>query len=176
MPGTAIVTVTKADSAAIEADLEVLDGNRDVVLEVSRLRMGSGATKAGERERVLADRLLTVAWEPQQPPVPVDGGYGRELAADQLGWTQPNDLPTGPGRCSCGRAGAQCRTASSVADADGVTGVVIVTAPADGDPNEGCLTRGRELVGATSSTLRVDCRTLEVSRRAFTSSPAPRRP
>ena len=37
-----LVTVTKADAAAIEADLEVLDGNGDVVLEVS-------ATPDGQR-------------------------------------------------------------------------------------------------------------------------------
>ena len=142
------VTVTKADAAAIEADLEVLDGNGDVVLEVSRLRMGSGATKAGERERVLADRLLTVAWEPQQPPVPVDGataGSWLLISSGDAAASPRDDLPTDLADALVAR-GAHCRTASSLADADGVTGVVIVTAPADGDPNEGCLTRGRELV------------------------------
>jgi acyl transferase domain-containing protein/acyl carrier protein len=142
------VTVTKADAAAIEADLEVLDGNGDVVLEVSRLRMGSGATKAGERERVLADRLLTVAWEQQQPPVPVDGataGSWLLISSGDAGASPRDDLPTDLADALVAR-GAHCRTASSVADANGVTGVVIVTAPADGDPNEGCLTHGRELV------------------------------
>ena len=77
------VTVTKADSTAIDADLEVLDGNGEVVLEVSRLRMGSGASKSGDRERLLADRLLTVAWEQRQPPTAPRRRRG--VAADQPG-------------------------------------------------------------------------------------------
>ena len=52
-----------ADATAVEADLEVLDAHGEVVLEVSGLRMGSGASKSSERERLLAERLLTVEWE-----------------------------------------------------------------------------------------------------------------
>ena len=111
-----LVTVTKADAAAIEADLEVLDGNGDVVLEVSRLRMGSGATKAGERERVLADRLLTVAWEPQPPPVPVDGAAAGSWLLISSG-DAADDLPTDLADALVA-GGAHCRTASSVADAE----------------------------------------------------------
>ena len=52
----------------------MLDGNGEAVLEVSRLRMGSGASKSGDRNACW-DRLLTVAWEQRQPPTaPVGAG------------------------------------------------------------------------------------------------------
>ncbi len=138
------VTVTKADATVIEADLEVLDGNGGVILEISRLRLGSGATKAGERERLLADRLLTVEWEQRQPPTASVNGAsaGRWLLISS---DDTDDLPAHLTDALVA-GGAQCRTAASVADADGLTGVVIVTAPAGDDPTEACLTRGRELV------------------------------
>ena len=44
-------TITKADINVIEADLEVLDADGEVILAVTGLRMGSGGTKAAERER-----------------------------------------------------------------------------------------------------------------------------
>ncbi len=146
------VTVTKADAGAgaIEADLEVLDELGEVVLEVTGLRMGSGASKSGDRERLLADRLLTVSWEQRQSPTaPVAAGVWLLLVTDET-----DDLPTELADALVA-AGAQCRTVQVGADtdvaardltADGVTGVVIVTAPADGGPNAGCLTRGRDLV------------------------------
>jgi acyl transferase domain-containing protein len=135
------VTVTKADSTAIEADLEVLDENGEVVLEVSRLRMGSGASKSSDREHLLADRLLTVAWEQRQPPTaPAVAGVWLLISSGDADDDLPTDLAD-----ALVAGGAQCRTAHLGADtevlardlaADGLTGVVIVTAPAGGDPNE----------------------------------------
>ena len=61
----------------IEADLDVLDERGDVVLRGRGLRMGSGTSKAGERDRVLAERLLTVEWEQRQPPADVIAGDRR---------------------------------------------------------------------------------------------------
>ena len=149
------VTVTRADSTAIEADLEVLDGNGEVVLEVSRLRMGSGASKSSDRRRLLADRLLTVAWEQRQPPTaPAGAGVWLLISPGDADASSRDDLLTDLADALVA-GGAQCRTAHSSADTEaltrdlateGLTGVVIVTAPADGDPDEGCLTRGRELV------------------------------
>ena len=140
------VTVTKADSTAIEADLEVLDENGEVVLEVSRLRMGSGASKSSDRERLLADRLLTVAWEQRQPPTaPAVAGVWLLISSGDADASSRDDLPTDLADALVA-GGAQCRTAHLGADtealardlaADGLTGVVIVTAPAGGDPSRG---------------------------------------
>ena len=139
------VTVTKSEAAAIEADLEVLDGDGTVILQVDRLRMGSGASKAGLRERVLADRLLTVEWEPRELPVaPAAGATGEWLlvagAEDAFAAELSAALVAG---------GARCRTAPlGTADltAGGLTGVVVLAAPADDDPTEACLGLGRDLV------------------------------
>ena len=139
-----LVTVTRADAAAIVANLEVLDGAGEVILEVDALRMGSGASKAGERERVLADRLLTVEWEPRQAPNAPTVGPGSWLlitaAADPLAADLCHALVA---------AGSQCRTAQLGADdviPPGLTDVVIMTAEADDEAAEACLVRGRELV------------------------------
>ncbi len=145
------VTVTKADSAVIEADLELLDAHGEVILEITGLRMGSGGTKASERERLLADRLLTVEWEQRPAPTAAAAAAGTWLL---IATGDADDLPTELADALVA-SGAQCRTARFDADtdfsagdlaADDLTGVVIVAAPAGGDPNEGCLSRGRELV------------------------------
>ena len=44
------VTITKADATVVEADLDVLDEQGEVILEVTGLRMGSGASKSSERD------------------------------------------------------------------------------------------------------------------------------
>lgn len=143
-------TITKADAVEIEADLEILDEHGGIVLEVAGLRMGSGITKAGERERVLAERLLTVGWEPRQPPTAVAGVAGEWiLIADAAG--DPPELHD-----ALTAAGAHCRTvrtgadgAVSAAELAGprLAGVVVITAAGAGEPDAGCLARGRELVG-----------------------------
>ncbi|GLP77826.1 polyketide synthase [Mycobacterium antarcticum] len=136
------VTVTTSDAAVIEANVEVLDGNGDVILAVDRLRMGSGATKAGLRERVLADRLLTVEWERQEPPTaPADTGEWLLIAAaaDPLAAGLSDALVAG---------GVRCRTVSPDGglDAAGLTGVVVLAPPADGDPTAASPGRGLDLV------------------------------
>ncbi len=151
------VTVTKADATSIEADLAVLDEDGEVILEVGRLRMGSGASKSGERERLLADRLLTVAWEQRELPTSAAAAAGVWLliSSGDADSSSRDDLPAGLADALVA-GGAQCRTAHFGADtdvlasdlaADDLTGVVIVTAQADGDPDVECLSRGRELVG-----------------------------
>ena len=61
--------VTAESGSALEADLDLLDEDRAVLLAVRGLRMGTGATESGDR--VLADRLLTCYWQQHTlPPVP----------------------------------------------------------------------------------------------------------
>lgn len=137
-------TITKAGPVEIEADLEILDSAGDVVLEVTGLRMGTGTTKAGERERVLAGRLLTVGWEQRQPPADAVAGTGEWLVV-ALG--DAGELATEISGALTS-AGATCR----VTDPEGlpagqrVSGVVVVTG-AGGEPDAEGLVRGRDLVG-----------------------------
>lgn len=137
-------TITKAEAGEIQANLDILDERGDLVLEVTGLRMGSGTTKAAERERVLSERLLTVGWERRQPPTAASTGPGEWLvvptgAADELTTELTEALLA---------AGAQCRSVG--ADAEMRSGhpaaIVVVTLAADGKPDAGCLARGRDLV------------------------------
>lgn len=142
------VTIVKADAAEIEANLEILDEHGEVVLAVEALRMGSGATKAGERERVLAERLLTVGWEQRQPPIATTAGDWLMITTGELGELQdlPEALTAAGGRCRTVRVGADGAVPVAELTTGQPTGVVLVTGTAGSEPDAGCLSRGRELV------------------------------
>ena len=145
------VTITKSETTVIEADLDVLDRDGEVILSVIGLRMGTGDTKSTERERLLSDRLLTVEWQERPPPSEpgVDAGVWLLISTSDA-----DDLPTHVADALV-NAGAQCRTmhlgagtevtAGDLA-ADSLTGVVIVAPPSGGEPDRDCLVRGRRLV------------------------------
>ncbi|MBJ7339977.1 sulfolipid-1 biosynthesis phthioceranic/hydroxyphthioceranic acid synthase [Mycolicibacterium sp.] len=136
------VCVTKSDAATIEANLEVLDGDGEVLLAVDGLRMGSGASKAGMRDRMLSDRLVTVEWEQREPPgIATIAGQWLLIAAD----TDPLAAELSDALVA---GGARCRTAppGDPLDPDGLTGVVVLAPPADVDPTDATLVRGRDLV------------------------------
>ena len=145
-------TITTSDPREIEADLAVLDSHGDTVLEISGLRMGSGSTKAAERERVLADRLLTVAWEPRQPPSADTAAAGDWLVIAPGGDGQfdgqfDGQLDGLPDALTA--AGARCRVAGledPVLMAESPTDVVVVLPPPGPEPDAGSLSRGRALV------------------------------
>ncbi len=148
-------TITKADATEIEANLEVLDERGDVVLEVTGLRMGTGTTKAGERERVLAERLLTVGWEQRQPPADVSAGAGEWLlitlggAEDELSAELSEALTVAGARCRTARADGSDLTSGDIA------GVVVLTSSARTETDAGCPSRGRELVEQVVRIARV---------------------
>lgn len=73
------VTVTGVSAAAIEADIEVLDEDGAVLLTVAGLRLGSGTTAGGQRERLLNERLLTIDWRRQDRPEADHADAGRWL-------------------------------------------------------------------------------------------------
>ena len=60
--------VTKADTAGVEADLDVLDEHGTVLLTVRGLRLGTGVSESGHRDRVLNERLLTIEWRQRELP------------------------------------------------------------------------------------------------------------
>lgn len=63
------VRLTSMSSTAVEADLDVLDDNGEILLTVTGLRLGSAVSEDGERERRLNDRLLTIDWHRREAPV-----------------------------------------------------------------------------------------------------------
>ena len=139
-----LVRVLSSDATTIEADLDITDADGEVVLQAAGLRMGTRESKGGERDRVLAERLLTVEWERHEPPTaitdPIPGAWqlitpdGRGDVATQLA-----DALTA--------LGAQCQALHAVdLSAGPVRGVVVLAPPSEGD--EKSLDRGRDLVAS----------------------------
>ena len=146
-----LVRILSADASAIEADLDVLDANGEVVLQAAGLRMGNQESKSSERERVLAERLLTVEWNQQQPPVAsadTDAGAWLLIVGDD------RDKFAVQLAESMAAHGADSRTLTADAVSGGeltagaFRGVVVVAPPADAEPNEQSPDRGRDLVAS----------------------------
>jgi polyketide synthase 5 len=135
-----------------------LDEHGAVLLSVRGLHMGSGISEGSDRDRVLNERLLTIEW--QQRAVP-------EVAhADTGGWLLINtsdsaDLLATRLADALKLHGAECTTMAWPQDADhranaeelgchlgtgGLAGVVILTGPRNGDPDQQCALLGRERV------------------------------
>jgi polyketide synthase 5 len=60
--------VTKANTAGVEADLDLLDAEGTTLLTVSGLQLGTGMSENGERDRRLGERLLTIEWQQRTLP------------------------------------------------------------------------------------------------------------
>ncbi len=152
-----LTRVTVGDGAEVEADLDLLDESGTVVLTVRGLRMGNAA-KGTERDRMIGERLLTVDWQQRELPEVTNTDAGKWLlittsdSEDLLATTLTDALKL---------RGAECTTmcwphhADHVASAErlgaqlnngGFNGVVILAEPPAGEPDEGCLRRGRDHV------------------------------
>lgn len=141
-----LVRVLSSDATTIEADLDITDERGEIVAEVAGLRMGTKESKAGERDRLLAERLLTVEWDRQETPTAVtDAGAGAWLLIapdghDEFAAYLCETMTT---------LGAECRTLEAAeVSAEAVRGVVVVASQSDGRADEECLDRGRDLVAS----------------------------
>lgn len=152
-----VVRVLSAAADAIEADLDIVDANGELVAQVAGLRMGSQESKNSVRDRVLAERLLTVEWNQQQPPAT---SADTEAGAWLLIVDDDRDKFAVQLAESMTSRGADCRTTTAAAVSGGeptagaYRGVVVVAAPADGEPAEPCLDRGRDLVASLVGVAR----------------------
>ncbi|OBF13769.1 polyketide synthase [Mycobacterium sp. ACS4331] len=150
--------VTKADSAGVEADIDLLDEHGTVLLTVQGLRLGTGVSEAAQRDRVLAERLLTIEWR------------RRELSdveyADGGSWLLIRTTPTADvvatGLTDALKShGAHCATmcwphhsdaeplAQELQDhlrSGGLNGVVILTGPQNGHSADRSPLLGRDYV------------------------------
>ena len=146
-----LVRVLAADASAIEADLDIMDTHGEVVLQVAGLRMGTQESKNSERDRVLAERLLTVEWNEQAPP---SAPAGADAGAWLLIVADDRDEFTVKLHDEMTTRGADCRITTPGAFSGGelaataLRGVVMVAPPVDGQPDEHCLDRGRNLVAS----------------------------
>jgi acyl transferase domain-containing protein/acyl carrier protein len=153
-----LVRVTAHDRSGVEANLDVLDDSGTVVLIARGFRMGNRASEGSERERVLAERLLTVNWLQNTPTVPdvtvpgdwllittsdtedslatglADALKGHGAQPDLLHWPQRADH-----RASAEQLTGRLR-------AGGITGLVVLLPPPTGNSDEESLARGRDHV------------------------------
>jgi polyketide synthase 5 len=153
-----LTRVTSTGTADVEADLDVLDEEGTVLLTVEGLRLGNGLSPAGHADRLLNERLLTIEWQPRTLPEVDDADAGSWLliitstAADDVATTLTDALKS---------AGAACTTmvwpllADHMANAERLRlelgvgafkGVVILTGPKNGHPDEECAARGGRYV------------------------------
>ncbi len=150
--------VTAATGGSVEADLDILDKHGAVLLTVRGLQMGTGVSPSGERARVMAERLLTVEWQQRQlPDVPATetGAWLLVSTSDAA------DLVATAFTDAMKLHEADCTTLSWPARADhsaiaerlrdevekgGYAGVVVLTEPKNGSPDDESAVRGGDYV------------------------------
>jgi polyketide synthase 5 len=150
--------VTKAETSGIEADIDVLDEHGAVLLAVQGLRLGTGASENANKDRVLAERLLTIEWRQRESPEVEYPDAGTWLL---ISTTATADVVATALTDALKDQGAHCTTmcwpphADDTSNAEqlgnhlragGFTGVVIFTGPKSGDAEDRSPLLGREYV------------------------------
>ena len=150
--------VTAAAGTGVDADLDVLDKHGTVLLTVRGLQMGTGFSPSSDRARVMGERLLTVEWQQRELP---------EVAAAETGaWllistSDGADMVAATFTDALKLHDAECTTLSWPQQADhpaiterlhdqiargGYTGVVVLTGPKNGTPDDESPVRGGDYV------------------------------
>ncbi|BCI88852.1 hypothetical protein NIIDMKKI_40580 [Mycobacterium kansasii] len=168
-------TTVTAYGTNVEADIDVMDEDGTVLLVARGLQMGTGLSECADRDRLLAERLLTIEWR-EREPAGCDGvnavGSGKWLlvsisdTADMLATELTDALK---------RYGAECATLCWPRQADpaanlerlgkqldcgGVTGVVVLAPEGMGGDDARSPRRGSENV---KQLVRIARRLPEVS-------------
>lgn len=140
-------TTVTACGVGVEADLDVLDEHGAVVLAVRGLQLGTGASQASERARVLGERLLSIEWHERELP---ENSHAEPGAWLLISTCDATDLVAAQLTDALKVHDAQCTTMSWPQRADhatqaarlrdqlgtgGFTGVFVLTAPQTGDPD-----------------------------------------
>jgi len=152
------LTTVTATASGIEADLDVLDEHGTVVLAVRGLEMGTGVSQSSERDRVMGERLLTIEWHQRELPektVTEPGTWLLISTADvtDMSATELTDaLKLHDAQATTmswpheADHAAQAQRLRDQFEAGAFTGVVVLTAPNDGNPDEQFASRGAEHV------------------------------
>jgi polyketide synthase 5 len=150
--------VTRADAAEVEADLDVLDEHGTILLAVRGARFGGATSENGDRDSVLDARLLTVQWQQRALPDvdPVDAGawllISTSTTADVLATALTDALKSAGAQCTamvwpqCADHLANAELLRDQLGAGGFNGVVVLTGPKNGDPDEECAVLGGDYV------------------------------
>jgi polyketide synthase 5 len=150
--------VNRADAAVAEADLDVLDEHGAVLLTVSGVKLGTGMSEAGNRDRVLGERLLTIEWPQRELPKADHRDPGRWLlvststTADVVATRLTDAMKRGGAECTVMTWPQQAghsengQGLESHFRAGGFGGVIVLMGPKSGGPDEECAVRGDEFV------------------------------
>ncbi|HUO39168.1 MAG TPA: type I polyketide synthase, partial [Mycobacterium sp.] len=151
--------VTSAGAERVEADIDVLDDYGTVLLTVQGLQLGTGAGGNAAPDRVLNERLLTIEWQRRELP---DEAAHADLGAWLLVSTSITaDVVATKLTDALKSAGAECTAmvwpqhsdhpanaelfASHLAGGE-FKGVVVLTGPKNGNPDQQCARRGGDYV------------------------------
>jgi polyketide synthase 5 len=152
------VTITAAAGASVDVDQDVLDENGTVLMTVRGLQMGSGFSPSSDRARVMGERLLTIEWQRRELPEVATAEIGAFLlistsdAPDLVATELTDALKPHDTDCTTlswpqqGEHAAIADRMRSHITGGGFTGVVLLTAPKNGDPDEEGPVRGGNYV------------------------------
>jgi polyketide synthase 5 len=139
-----------------EADLDVLDEHGTVLLAVRGLQLGSTVSENESRDRVLNERLLTIEWQQRELPEEDHVHAGAWLlistsdAAHLLATGLTDALKLHGAECTTmfwpqhDDHGPAAEVLRGQLGEGGFAGVVVVTGPKNGNPDEECALRGGE--------------------------------
>lgn len=168
-------TTVTAYGTNVEADIDVMDEDGSVLLVVRGLQMGTGLSESADRDRLLAERLLTIEWREREP-----AGCDGVSAVDTGKWllvsiSDTADMLATELTDALKRYGAECATLcwprqaepatnlerlSKQLDCGGVTGVVVLAPEPMGGDDARSPRRGSENV---KQLVRIARRLPEVS-------------
>ncbi|WP_082993050.1 type I polyketide synthase [Mycobacterium sp. 1245111.1] len=147
-----------ASATGLDADLELIDAHGAVLLTAGGLQMGTGTSATARHDRLLAENLLTIEWQPQQLPAVGSAQRGKWLLVDT--YDEPDllateladrlklhdaDVTSMAWSAHADHALSIERFASLVRESE-FAGVVVLTAPGGDSADEQTLTDGREQV------------------------------
>ena len=147
---------TSAPGVVAEADLDVLDEHGAVLLTVRGLQLATTVSENESRNRVLNERLLTIEWQQRELPEEDHVHAGAWLlistsdAAHLLATGLTDALKLHGAECTTmfwpqrSDHSAAAQVLRGQLGEGGFAGVVVVTGPKNGNPDEECALRGGE--------------------------------
>lgn len=138
-----LTRVTPSSTDGIEADIEVLDQHGTVLLVVQGLRFATGTSENG-RDKVLAERLLTVEWQQRQLPELPKADPGAWLLIGNPGTDLSDALESHGAHCTSMTWPPNLEQLRSHLRTGELTGVVVL--PGHRDEDDTSTLRGREYV------------------------------
>ena len=150
--------VVSADPTWVEANLELLDESGAVVVAVEGLQIGSGSSESANRQRLLNERLLTIDWQKRELPEPSQAEAGNWLlistssGADVVANALTDALKVERAQTTNmvwpeeADHAANTQQLAEHLRAGAFNGLVVLTGPKNGNPDEESALRGGDYV------------------------------